>query len=514
MNKIICFYFINVILILLLTSHISYSAEDVQESETGTIKIIEDPSSLIDQARILKSKKRFGEAIKLLRRAEELASSEKDIDINIEIATILSWEHKYQESIDMYKKILDEYPGNSDARFGLARAYSWAGMYDSAISEYSLILKNRPDDPEARIGISRILSWQGRLDEAIDVYRSVLINHPDNNDARLGLANVMLWRGDLKGSLEETRYILLLRPDNREALKLEMRLREEKGPSAFFFFSSSFDSDSNNLVVYKTNGYANLNPYIRLNVDYTIFEAARKDDNGFANIFSIRDSLHISRKVSITPRLSIVNINSDINDTKYAAGGISARWGLLKEGSLFLSYSYSPLVDTVQLMRNDIRVQEYSTSVLFNAGDISISARTSYGEYSDNNSRYDFTSDIAWTIDNEPEIIAGYILDYKDFEKTPYNGYFSPDDFISMRVYLTLSGDIYTDKIEYNTKGSIGMQRHESKTEDTSFFQAKIIGHLNRYLSMDGGYKWSRSSLEAPSGYRFVEYRFGLTYVY
>lgn len=513
-ESIIWFCFINMIFIPLLTPHISSGAEDFQKSETEVEQITEDPSVLIKQAKVMKSKRRFKEAIKLLKSAANLTPTENDLDIKIEIATLLSFVHEYKESIDIFTGILNKDPGNRDARLGLAKTYSWAGMYDSAIKEYTLILEIRPDDAEAKIGISRILSWQGRHDEAINGYRAVLENHPENVEARLGLANVMMWRGDLKGSLEETRFILIQSPDNQEAIKLDRRLREEKGPVVSVSASNSSDSDKNILVSYKTQGYLNLGPQSKLNFEYTNYEASRKKYNGYANIFTVRDSIRISKVISVSPRFSLVRINSDNNDTAYAAGGVSTRWVLTKSGSLHFSYSLSPLIDTVQLMQNDIRVQEYSASVLYNLRDITISAGTSYGDYSDNNSRYDFSSNGAWTINNKPKTITGYILDYRNFGKTPYTGYFSPNDFISMRLYLTLSGDVYTNKIEYNTTGSIGIQSHESKTEDTSSFQAKLIGHLNRYISFDAGYKWSRSSLETLSGYRFEEYRFGLTYVF
>ncbi|MBI3399537.1 MAG: tetratricopeptide repeat protein [Deltaproteobacteria bacterium] len=485
--------------------------------EYGNDILTEEPENLeaiINAARILKSQGRYKEAIPLFANAVKFAAPGRRDEIKLELAAVLAWSGEFEESIRIFTEVVEANPFNMEARKGLASSYGWAGMHDKAIEEYKSILNLKPEDTEAKLGLGRVLSWKGNLDDAVEIYLSVLEKWHDNGEARLALANVLWWKGDLESSLKEADSLLLKDPENMEALRLERRLREDIGPILSFLTSKASDTDSNSLNIYKGSGYFNFGHLLRLNLDYSIFQASRLNDKGHANILSIRDSMHISKDILINPRLSLVSIGSDINNTAYLASGLSVNWNFLKNWTTIISYNSTPLVDTVQLMRNNIRLQEYAVSLLYNYRDITVAAGTAYGDYSDSNSRKDASTNIAWKITKGPDIITGYILEYRAFSKTTHSGYFNPGDFLSNKLSMTLSGKIYKERIEYDVTGAAGVQSFDAKSEYTSSLQTKLIGHINRNLSIEGGYKWSRSALESPTGYSFEEYRLGLNYVF
>ena len=59
------------------------------------------------------------------------------------------------------------------ARWELARVLSYAGRHEESVTEYRKLLKERPDLPKARIELAKVLFWQKKAGEALAVLEGV-----------------------------------------------------------------------------------------------------------------------------------------------------------------------------------------------------------------------------------------------------------------------------------------------------------------------------------------------------
>ncbi|MFQ5736577.1 MAG: tetratricopeptide repeat protein [Thermodesulfobacteriota bacterium] len=468
----------------------------------------------LEKARLAKSDGRYAEAIRLYRLALGDAPPKDREAISVELATVLGWSGDYQGSIETFSGVLEADPFNRAARLGLARSYGWAGEYERSKAEFKALLDEDPGNTEAKIGLARVYSWEGGRKEAAALYREVLAGDPGNGQARLGLSRVLWWDGDLEGALDEAAIVVRDEPGNTGAARLERRLREQRGPELGILWTASSDSDSDELTGYKASGYLNISPLLRIGVDYSRFEASRFSQKAHADIVTFRDSIRVSRDLTLTPRLSFVSTGFDAGGTDYLAGGLSANWGFYRGTNAIFSYSISPLVDTPTLIENDVKLSGSSVAVVHNRRNLTASLRAAYGDYSDGNTSKGLRANIAWKLHSGPDVIAGYIPEYREFSEKTASGYFNPHDIISHDIYFTLSGALYRDAVEYSFTGTAGQQSFDSASESTFAFRAKVTGRLTRNLSAFAGYKWSRSALESATGFRFEEFRAGLDYLF
>jgi tetratricopeptide (TPR) repeat protein len=131
------------------------------------------------------------------------------------------------------------------ARWELARVLSYAGRHEESVTEYRKLLKERPDLPKARIELAKVLFWQKKAGEALAVlegvdarqldvdsvllmadlyrdrksydraaplYREYLGKRPGDNPARLRFAEMLSWEKQYDQSLAEYRKILAALP--------------------------------------------------------------------------------------------------------------------------------------------------------------------------------------------------------------------------------------------------------------------------------------------------------------
>jgi len=479
--------------------------------------IVKEPpgaEELLGLARLEKSQRNYGEAIRLYGLARAAAPPEKRAAISVELATVLGWSRDYKRAIEVYAGVLAADPFNRDARLGLARTYGWAKEYEKSKIEYMIVLSEEPGNTEARIGLARVYAWEGTWRKSVDLYGKVLSEDPGNDEARLGLARVLWWSGDIDGSLREAAAIVEADPGNIEAVGLERRLRRERGPELGVELKSSSDSDADKLVTYRLSGYFNISPLLRLNADYSRYNASRYAKEAHADILTIRDSIRVSKELMFVPRLSFVSTGSAIGGADYLTAGLLAHWDFKKDTTAVFSYGRSPLVDTPTLIENDIRVSVYSATVMHHWDEYTASLRADYSGYSDDNSSIGLRGNIAWKVLSAPDVVVGYIPEYKAFSKKTSSGYYNPSEIFSNDLYLTLSGGLYEDAVEYELTGTVGLQSSDSGSDFTSAFRAKVTGRVTRNLSAFAGYKWSRSALESATGFRFEEFRAGLDYLF
>lgn len=421
---------------------------------------------------------------------------------------------EYDKAIALLEGFLAQNPGHIDGQLLYARTLSWKGEYDKALDIYAAVIKREPQRAEAHAGRAAVLSWKGDYEGSVESYRRSLEIAPGSNDARTGLARTLWWKGDSKGALSELSTVLAKDPADTEALGFERRLRQDKGPSAKAVFINASDSDRNRIKSYQAS-FADtfgLSGH-RFEFGWKRFESSLPFRSASASFLDAKDAIRVFNKSVLTPRLSLVSLDSDANDTVYFTEGLSFNTPLARGAALNASYSRYPLVDTAILIENNIRVREAALALSAEAGGATLSASALSASYSDGNSRYDLAAGAAARLFREPSVVAGAVSQYRHFSERKANGYFNPPHLLSNSVYLDVSGRLW-QKAVYRTKAAIGIQSYERGSNYTTSFQAGLEWEATRDLTLEALWKYSRSALESASGFRFEEYRFGVNYLF
>lgn len=421
---------------------------------------------------------------------------------------------EYDRAIAIIEKFLAKNPANTDGQLLYARTLSWKGEYERAIEVYGKVIQREPQNAEAHAGYARVLSWKGEYERSVEAYRRSLAIEPGSVDARTGLARTLWWKGEADGALKELSRILSKEPGNAEALALEKRLRQDRGPAAKAVYLNASDSDSNRVESYQaffadTFGL----PGHRFEFAYKRFESSLPGRSATASFLDLKDSIKVMGRAVLTPRISLVSLDSGTNDTVYLTEGLSFNMPLVKGTAMTAAYSRYPLVDTARLIENNIRVREAALALTHEARGATISASALSASYSDGNSRYDLAGGLAISLFKEPRVVLGVSSLYRDFSERTASGYYNPPNIFSNSVYADASGRVW-QKFIYRAKATLGTQSYEGKSEYATSFQAALEWEASRDLSLEAGYKYSRSALESASGFRFEEFRAGVNYLF
>lgn len=418
------------------------------------------------------------------------------------------------EAVSILKALATEYPSDFEVRMSLARALSWAGDYEGSVAEYNKALELSPGNPEALSGLGRVLSWAGEYERSVEAYRKSIDAAPKDVDARKGLARTLWWKGDLDAALKEVREVLSFAPKDAEALDIEERLRDEKGPRIRGHYSRSADSDSNDLKIYGLSGYYFTGRPGRLTFDLNFYEASKPGPDAKATTIGVKDSIDLTDRLIVTPGLSLVMLEPENDDTVFMAGGLNGRYELSSSTRLSAGYNYSPMLDTVALIENHVRTGEYHAALSHDWREMTFTALTAYSGYSDRNSSYDVTGTVSYRLSERHGVYVGAVSEYKAFSDQTTSGYFNPPHIFSNSIFLTVEDDIPGTRLSYNADIEVGVQSFNGKTESTSAIEVGLEWRLTREISLDAGYKYSRSALESSSGFRFEEVKAGVTYLY
>lgn len=165
----------------------------------------------------------------------------QDWQARLELARVLSYQKKYEESIQEYRKVLSEKPDSLEAKIELAAALAYSGQeeeslksiqslpldklkktqlaqlaniyailkqYDRAESLYLDYLSHHPEDLKVRVKYAEMLSWAKRYEDAIHQFEWILSKKPDDIQVRRKYAFVLIWMGDEDKGAEELRKTL------------------------------------------------------------------------------------------------------------------------------------------------------------------------------------------------------------------------------------------------------------------------------------------------------------------
>ncbi len=158
-----------------------------------------------------------------------------------ELARLLSYVKRYDESLAQYRKLLQEKPNLQEARIEMASVLSWTGRVDEALALLHKIpqqglnrngrlaladifiagrdypaaeallweeLQASPDDDPSRLKLAEILSWSKRYDDSLKEYAILLKHQPDDQQLRRKYAYVLIWAGKREQAVDELRKSL------------------------------------------------------------------------------------------------------------------------------------------------------------------------------------------------------------------------------------------------------------------------------------------------------------------
>jgi tetratricopeptide (TPR) repeat protein len=129
----------------------------------------------------------FAEAERLFRRALDLNPRERSALMGY--AVLLQELRRFDESIVISKRLVDDDPLNTNGQWRLANAYLTSGQYDRATQQIALILQMDPNYLAAHVALSQIYIARGQHDQAIAELRLLSEkNHDERSLAFLGYA--------------------------------------------------------------------------------------------------------------------------------------------------------------------------------------------------------------------------------------------------------------------------------------------------------------------------------------
>jgi tetratricopeptide (TPR) repeat protein len=130
-----------------------------------------------------------------------------------ELARVLSYVKRYDESISEYRKVLKEKPGLMEAKIEMAKVLFWKGEQKAA---FQILEQIPPKEVEGDTKVMLADLYVAKKDyaKAEPLYKSHLDSHPEDQGVRLKLAEMLSWQKKYDASLKEYRKILEARPDD------------------------------------------------------------------------------------------------------------------------------------------------------------------------------------------------------------------------------------------------------------------------------------------------------------
>jgi tetratricopeptide (TPR) repeat protein len=179
--------------------------EKLQANQEGESSEISDWEARLELARVLSYLKRYDESVQEYQRL--LQTHPEAVEARIEMAKVFFYQNKANEALAEFSKI--PYQQIDDATWVIiADIYRQKKQYQDAEHIYSQYLKKKPEDDKVRLKLAELLSWQKRYDESIHHYQIILSHRPHDIQVRRRYAQVLTWMGQDEEAVEEWRKTL------------------------------------------------------------------------------------------------------------------------------------------------------------------------------------------------------------------------------------------------------------------------------------------------------------------
>jgi tetratricopeptide (TPR) repeat protein len=178
-----------------------HSADEAPKSEKeGAKSELSDWETRLEYARLLSYQKRYNESLEQYHKL--LEKKPNSLEVQIEIANVLYYQGKYQEALNILNKIPAEKMSAKDLIL-VADINVATKNYPKGESIYRAVLQKNPSDDLTKFKLAELLSWQKKYQESINFYRQLLANNPSDIQLRRKYAMVLMWMGKEKEAAEE-----------------------------------------------------------------------------------------------------------------------------------------------------------------------------------------------------------------------------------------------------------------------------------------------------------------------
>lgn len=514
----------------------------------------------VDSGRVAAGEDRHRDAIRWYHRAIALYPPLAD-ELAMELGHQYTWAEVPDTAVQWYQRYLSQHPGDVESKLGIARALAWGGQLDASLAayqallprddkyevdaqlgiaqvtswkdnlsgartQYEEILAEHPDNLDARLGLARIANWSGRHREATALYDSIRVDHPDNAEAREGLARASYWMGDP----QRARAVIADGEPTRAINAAAADMDRARAPGGSYTLDHSTDTDDIDRWFHTFRAGFSTSEVTRLGGEYGHgrFEQPGRPEvtrNWIAAIYEHRLSaaafLHGA-------------IGYQWNSFDRAALGPQSYW--LDGFNLMTVDAYLTLTPRdwsrfdISLFHGSLNVPDaifrgiWVTEIAggwdwrFSNTLLLVSA-VETGWYSDDNSRLGLGEKLVWQpiwrpIGPRNRITSSTGAGYFGFSETNDNGYFDPDNYIS--VYEEVAVDFtFSARVHARLAGRFGFDKENSDDWfDTGRFEASASFAITRGLSLTAGYYSSTSRLDSREGYAADGFYLTLDYLH
>ena len=394
---------------------------------------------LMNYLLILSARQEYTPAIALCRGYLEHNGENKTIQLWL--ARCLSWDKQYDESLDLYSKMITDYPEWEILSREKARVLGWHRQYDKAVAEYARLTDKDPNNPAFRYEMSAKRNLYNRFPiSAMEYYKHWLDVEPENVEAMYDLAQIYSTQG-LWSDAEEIYERILKQYSThfraRQALeKIRMYSQDMRFETGFTYFeadSTGRVTDSRYWDVYTSiRKPLNENVYVKLRQD-NIWRSFKGYKQVYQQQFGV--NLEYCQKPYFWGSVNFTgNIYGKEKGVKYLFGE-AFNVKPVDEWTLTFSHQRRQNVDNSMVFLNKLYMDDYKTRLLYQPTRRWIAGCDYlYSNYSDNNRKDMYGADVGYYLLFEPDSLK---LTYR-YENYHFNhndpDYFSPDSFHSNRL--------------------------------------------------------------------------------
>ncbi|MBN1457057.1 MAG: tetratricopeptide repeat protein [Sedimentisphaerales bacterium] len=466
------------------------------------------------------------------------AGSYRKTETSLILAELLAIQKKYDQAIDICRDVLSQEPDNKDAELWLARFLSWDKQYDEALAVYDELIKNDPENLLYRREKARMLGWSREFESSIQQYREIM--DLEKTDSGGVIESEMKAKQNFfvfydGRAISNYKQWLEYEPKNMEALfeSGQVYSRQMQWANAKDSYKKLLEILPSHAMGKQALDKTNiLSELTRLTVGYSFYEA----DSGSRAVDKKYSSVFVKAKAPLKENwyLNMMQDNTffSFNNVKQVyrhRAGVGLEYyqkpdfwakayyknslfsdGLKQTHNFGSELNYSPddpwlinfshqredVIENYQTMAGRLQRDNYMTRLSYRAD-----RKTGLGldymnsQYTDNNNRNQFGTDIYYYILHEPKSLKlSYRYEQYNFDRTKTN-YFSPESFHTNSINLEWQHFLNKEEMFWGTDDTFYTVRYSVNFEPKQQVGHKIYVDLHHDWSnkCSGHLEWSKS---------------------
>jgi tetratricopeptide (TPR) repeat protein len=420
-----------------------------------------------------------GQLAAALRAYEALIADQPDgIGLRLDRARVLGWMERHEDAKAQYQQILAADPQNAAAAEGLARADSSMGQHRTALAALDTLKSSDNQTDEALYLRARTMTWLGRPDLANPILTALLQRNPAHHDAHA-----------LRGDIERDQRPLTSATVQRSGQSNSLDITTVRLSQSFFWNTGTLEFGPD-------------------------FEHQTLEPNNGGSVRISRLGLHLRNRFSDNAQISL-----RLQDQRTNGPGPDQS---LTTGEAYLTLWPS---DTVRL---DFGANRSSFDSIVGSnyyatyGSASVdwyprprtrlTARTSFGDYSDGNKRWFGQLEAEQQLLRSPNLFLGGRLTRFSFDKTFDHGYFNPKSLTSAEATAHLWGKAQ-GVLWYDLAGAIGHEDAEPGGGKMVYSaSARLSRALTQAVDLEAVVSTFSSRAQEPTGFERTTVSLGVRY--